>query len=191
MIVKPANGRAEIIENTNSLQITIPSRKNWFLIPFLGFWSMGWLMGEITVIGALFSSTTPFVAKAFMLVWLGAWTVGGMFALYGLSWMLTGREVIRLENGILTIEKRVTGYSRSRGYELGSVANMAINPSADLGVFNYYNKWNSFGLKGGKIKFSYGMQTVKFANDIDEAEARMILDKLKANSLLSPSHFEE
>ncbi len=48
---------------------------------------------------------------------------------------------------------------------------------------------NVFGMKGGKIKFDYGMKTIKFANDIDEAEARNIIEKMKENTNFKEENF--
>jgi len=47
---KPYNGRAIINEGSYGLGITIPTKKNWFLIIFLGAWLCGWVSGEISAI---------------------------------------------------------------------------------------------------------------------------------------------
>ena len=45
----PYQGRATIQDNITDLQITIPAKRNWFVIIFIGTWLGGWLMGEIAV----------------------------------------------------------------------------------------------------------------------------------------------
>jgi len=41
----------------------------------------------------------------------------------------------------------------------------------------------------GTIRFDYGLQTVKFAAGIDEAEAKFIVDKLKERHLLTEINY--
>ncbi len=36
-----------------------------------------------------------------------------------------------------------------------------------------------WGLTGGKLKFDYGLKTIKFGNGIDEAEAKHLIDEIK------------
>ena len=43
----PYAGRATINDIYNGVEITIPAKRNPFIIIFLSFWLCGWLMGEI------------------------------------------------------------------------------------------------------------------------------------------------
>ncbi|MBI3760199.1 MAG: hypothetical protein HY269_10680, partial [Deltaproteobacteria bacterium] len=43
-------GRATMSESPDGLLITIPARKNWFIILFMAFWLVGWFFGEVTAI---------------------------------------------------------------------------------------------------------------------------------------------
>lgn len=152
-------------------------------------WMGGWVMGETFAIGTIFSSGTPIFANAFLLFWLTGWTVGGAFVMYMISWQLVGREIITLERGLLKIEKSVKGIGRKKVYDVRSIKNIDINPTQDVGIWGGYYNRNLFGMKGGKIKFDYGMTTIKFANDIDEAEARMVIAKLKGDKNLKEENF--
>lgn len=189
MIEKPTNGRARINQDINSLNISIPSKKNWFIIIFMTAWMGGWVMGEAFAIRTIFNSDTPIIANAFLLFWLVGWTVGGAFVIYTISWQLVGREIINVERGLLRIEKSVKGIGRKKVYDINSIQNIDINPTQDFGIWGGNYNLNLFGMKGGKIKFDYGMKTIKFANDIDEAEARMIIEKLKGNTNLKEDNF--
>ena len=65
MIEKPTNGRARINQDFNSLNISIPSKKNWFIIIFMTAWMGGWVMGETSAIGAILSSDRQFLQMLF------------------------------------------------------------------------------------------------------------------------------
>ena len=175
MVENPFNGRAKIDENNSSLIIEIPSKKRWFTILFTGVWLIGWAFGEVVVIYTLLSNDMPFTSKIFFLIWLIGWSVGGVFALYILLWNLTGIEVIIVEDGILTIIKYIKGFKRVKNYEIKYIKNLSLNPhSYDE---NDYSK-NLFKINNS-LKFDYGVKSIKFGNDLDEAEAKIVLEKLK------------
>ena len=52
-MVKVPVARATISESPEGLLITIPAKKNWLVILFLGFWMTGWLFGEGSAIHEL------------------------------------------------------------------------------------------------------------------------------------------
>ena len=77
---KPYKGRATIIDNITDLQIIIPTKRNWFIIIFVGAWLGGWFMGETFALGLLLSTLRGHPADLFVLFWLIGWTAGGFMA---------------------------------------------------------------------------------------------------------------
>ena len=181
MTEKLSPGRAQIKKDFQSVSIEIPAKRNWFAIIFIIFWSVGWLFGEVSVLTILLNDDSPLGAKSFFIVWLIFWTIGGLTALSTILWQLFGKEIIRIERNILHLEKSVFGIGRQKEYNIKDIKNLAINPVGDMNVWGRKNYFSFFGNKNGKLKFDYGMKTIKFANDIDEAEARKLLDLFKSN----------
>jgi len=105
IIEQPFSGRSNIKKTGSSLRIEIPSRKNWFIIFFLGVWLGGWVMGESFALGALFLSDTPLFANGFIFVWLIAWTTGGFFAISFFLWQLVGK--------VITVDRRILTFTNS------------------------------------------------------------------------------
>ena len=153
------------------------------------FWLGGWVMGETFAIGAIFRSDKPVFANAFLLFWLLGWTVGALYVIYTILWQLIGRELIIVEKGLMTIGKSVKGIGRKKSYEIKSIKKLDVNPIQGVGIWHANYNRNMFGMRNGKIKFDYGMKTIKFANDVDEAEARMIFEKLKNNTNFNEENF--
>jgi len=181
----PYTGRAIIQDNFTSLVITIPAKKNMFMILFFCVWIVGWFFGETTVSGNIFSGNTG-GAGAFEILWLCGWTLGGAFALNILIWNLFGKEIITFSQGTLTIQRKGTIFFRAKTYDLNEARNFRAEqvPQYD----NYYRNRslsNAFNPNNGTIKFDYGMQTIRFADNMDEAEANYILEKLRAKKLIS------
>jgi hypothetical protein len=46
MVEKPELGKATVNKRGNTLEIIIPSKRNWFVIIFLCVWMRGWIMNE-------------------------------------------------------------------------------------------------------------------------------------------------
>lgn len=182
MIEIPSNGKAKIDFDGIRLSIRIPSSKNWFIIIFMTVWMGGWFLGETSAIHDLLSSDHIGI-DSFMVFWLIGWTIGGLFALLVLIWSLLGQETIVIENGIFVVSKGILEIGLiKKSYDLNSIKNLELNPeSAGFdSFFGQKKKIGDFwGLTGGKIRFDYGMKTIKFGIGIDEAEARFLIEEVK------------
>jgi hypothetical protein len=72
-LVHPATGRATITSTLNGALITIPPRRNWFIVLFLGAWTGGWAFGGGMALLNLFKPDMPLFARGFLLFWLVGW----------------------------------------------------------------------------------------------------------------------
>jgi hypothetical protein len=189
MLEKPSNGRSEIFNNGQRLEIVIPSKKNWFLVIFLSAWLCGWLMGESFAITQLFDSETPLFANAFLIVWLTLWTIGGAFAITILFWMVIGKEKLLVDSNVLEIGKHIFSFKISKKYDINEVKHLATNPAHENDFWGMNYQRSLLGVKSGALKFDYGLKTIKFASAIEEAEGRLILDLFKKNSNFRESNF--
>ena len=178
MRVAPSERQSTVSQTPEGLLISIPSRRNIFLVLFLCLWLVGWGFGEIAACRELFDPQKN-TADLFLAVWLTGWTLGGGAALYILSWMLAGREVVALRPDALVNRRILWGFDRAREYDLPQVKNLRVAPL----VWNP-SDWNGalqfWGIGGGPIAFDYGAKTIRIASGIDEAEARLIVNELKS-----------
>ena len=184
---KPYNGLATIDDHLTGMKITIPARKNWFIVVFLGFWLCGWIAGETFALKTVITSLSGGAPELFIIVWLCGWTIGGLFAFRTFWWLLMGKEVISIDQGALTIDKRGALFYKAKTYDLHEAKNfraqeeyVPVGPFGNRGMTNVFNMKNN-----GTIKFDYGLQTVKFAGSIDEAEANFILEKLRSKRMIN------
>ncbi len=185
----PYNGQAILNDTLNGLEIIIPAKRNWFLIIFLGAWLGGWTIGESFAIGTLigFSDYDLGFANLFMLFWLCGWTVAGFFVVKTLVWYLAGKEIITFGQGQFSIAKQGLLLSKPKIYDLKHVKKLRARKEETIyyGFEGVRNNLGAMSPSNGTLQFDYGMKTVKFANDIDEAEAYFIIDKLKVKSLIT------
>lgn len=182
MIESPYEGRALVNFDGRSLLIKIPSKKNWFIILFMMAWLGGWFMGETTAINDLTSSENTAV-DSFLLFWLAGWTLGGLFVITVLVWSFFGQETIQLENGVLSYAKGILDIGLvKKNYDLNNIRNLELNPEP-AGMSSFFGQKRNiadfWGLTGGKLRFDYGLKTIKLGIGIDEAEARYLIDEIK------------
>jgi hypothetical protein len=185
--VKVPVARATISESSEGLVITIPARKNWFIILFLGVWLTGWVFGEGAAVYALLrvhpSHHAPVTAHAqvganlFMLVWLVGWTFGGGFAALIWLWNVAGVERLVLGPSTLATKREILGIGPLNEYELQSVSDLRISASP----FDFNNRMSPFQMiNSGTIAFDYGAKTFRFGMGLDEAEAQQIIERLRS-----------
>lgn len=174
--------------------ITIPSKKNWFIILFLGFWLIGWAVGEISVIGilsaGLLKAVTGGIPDAltagagafsglFMVAWLGGWTVGGAFAIYAWLWQVKGYEKITISHDGFKVEKNTPIWTRSKEYRIQDVVYLRMS-SSNSSIWSMSGGMELWGITGGQLAFDYGAKTIRFGIGLDEAEAKQILKEIQA-----------
>lgn len=163
------NGRARVEESFGGLRISIPSKKNWFAIPFIAFWLVGWFWGIVgvsTIIGTTHDS--PGV-NGFLIIWLILWTGGGLSAIFMLLWGLFGIESLDFDRNRLSFQKTIFNIGMKRELDIQEVKNFRFEKGPE-GLFNG-NRWAFWGLGPGKIKFDYGLKTYSLGLGVDDAEA--------------------
>ncbi len=173
------NGQATITRTPNGLEITVPSRKQWFAMLFLPVWLLGWAGGFVfaggSVIGSLGGGGAP---DLFLLVWLIGWTVGGVFAIGIVLWLWFGRESFRINGSKVIFYRGVFGVGVRKSLIRSQVTNIRYN-AVDTGLRgDNRNVAAAIGYGTGRIAFDYGMKTYSFGLGVDEAEARYLVDQI-------------
>jgi hypothetical protein len=174
-IEKPGKTRSKIMDRGSGIDIIIPSKKSIFAIIFLPFWLVVWLFALITVGGGYFEDAGP---PGFPLIWLIAWSVGGIFAILMFLWNVAGREIASFDITSFTLTKNFGFIKFGKKYTLGSCENFRVDPTGMPSSSNR-SPFEMLGYGIGRLAFDYGMKTVKFGSGIDEAEAAYIIRLLK------------
>jgi hypothetical protein len=149
-----------------------------------------WTIGIIVIIiNATLSNPNDSMPGAIVLLIVCFWAIVMIIPLRIFLWNATGKELITVEPGVLTIDKKHLLFYKAKTYDLTEARNFRVqeDPIASImpsGMtpFRMLRMTNS-----GTIKFDYGMQTIKFGEGVDEAEANFILEKLRAKKLIKDS----
>ncbi len=196
MLIQPFSGNAIWTDDFNGTTVTIPSKGNRvavaFLVLWLCFWAIGFLGVLSVLIGGVYSffmgtlQNQSYFVGVFLFVWLSGWSAGGYFALKYLLWMIRGREIITIENGLLSIQKKGSVGDKKKTYDLNEATGFRVTQRVEIG---YYRSKSVNLIQSGIIAFDYGMKTINFGENIDEAEAKFILKKYQEKGLLKEKNF--
>ncbi|MFN8354851.1 MAG: hypothetical protein U0Y10_10425 [Spirosomataceae bacterium] len=182
--------RVTVQDFITNLEITIATKKNWFLIVFLCIWLLGWLVGEIAALGSLLGLLADVDGKRiFLFIWFVAWSVGGLMALAAVWWNLFGKEIITIGQGTLTITKKGVPFLKPASYTLASIQKMRVQPEQLFTRNDARSRQRGFWL-GGSICFAYDSQTVRFGQNLSDADALAILSLFSEKHLLSSQQFD-
>jgi len=125
----------------------------------------------------------------FIIVWLIFWIAGGLFVMKTLMWYLIGKEIITIDREQITIARQNDILFRQKIYDLQEAKRFHVEE--EHFEFVFWGQGNGLGLfkNRGTIRFEYGFKTIKFANDMDQAEANHILETLRSSGYLTTTNF--
>jgi hypothetical protein len=169
-----AKARFVIEPTQGGEQIRVKARRQIVPMLFLPLWLIGWTAAGAAAIWQLIHQFQPF-----LLLWLCAWAVAWVMAAGTLAWMFTGSETLRVVGSDLEVAQHALGWSRRWLYEGAQVRNLRV---ADQPAWPYRFQVQVPFLniaRTGSVKFDYGPRTVYAAPGLDDAEGRMIVERLR------------
>ena len=175
------NGKAKIRSSARGVEISIPSKKNWFALIFGVVWLGGWYFAlKNTLVAFVFNNDRSGGMDGFIAFWLLCWIIGGVLIIGLLLWGFFGKEILRIENDKIILNKNVFGVGKKRKLKRSGVKNIRFN-KVEINYFSGRNNWAIWGVGEGKIKFDYGMKTYSLASGVDDAEAEYLIEMIKEN----------
>lgn len=176
-----------------SMRISIPARKNLFILIFIGVWLTGWLFGGLFSLGILFSSVSGLLARIFginafdfiefddgmgpafagsaILVFLALWAVAGYAAGRIFIWQLAGKEVIEVSSTGIRLSRPIFGFGNVKVYYADEIADVRL-----LRRDEATGKKVIAGLN--QLVFDYEFNTVEFGGGLTPGEAEGILEEI-------------
>ncbi len=172
----------------SGLRIEIPTRFDSFIRALLVAWLVFWAAG-LTVVGLgwLGVIAAPIPPAP---IWIGfflAFTAAGIFVAWHLAWVLWGREVVELKDGVLSISRgigRWTGHARRypwpgvRELRTGSFERRVVYPS-----------WGRefVGHEYAYLTFLYEGRAHQFGRGLTMEEAEEVLELLRSRASDEPA----
>lgn len=190
------NGISTLYETPTGYHITIPAKKHLPVIIFLTLWLVGWVMA-INFVGSSFGNDFYNIINGrlgfdslFMMVWLVFGGAAGLFVIKTLVWYLIGQEIIMIDHEQINIARKNDVFFKPRIYDLREAKRFHVEE--EHFEFSFWGQQDHLSLfrNRGSIRFEYGLRTIKFANDMDQAEANYILKTLRSSGYLTATNFD-
>ncbi len=99
-LVQPFPMRSNICEETGGLRISIPMKRNWFILAFFTLWLCGWSYGGLQVLRHLLRDFELFSA-----LWMVGWALGEVWVVTAYLRMVGGRDVLVLRSDTVELRK--------------------------------------------------------------------------------------
>ncbi len=167
----PSPSKHTITYFGNQMQILIPSQIQWYTLIFLTIWLCGWGLGEVSAIHQIMNDGI----SIFMMIWITGWTIGGGCAILMILWAITGKEVVEISNNSIIVSKTIFNFGFPKEYSAGYIKDLRVSVANNNIQWRFNNNYNYF-MGNSKLAFDYGAKTIRFGNDIDEAEAKQLLN---------------
>jgi drug/metabolite transporter superfamily protein YnfA len=182
----PYTGRAVINEFYDGVDIIIPAKKNWFVMAIICAWLFGMLYFVIFVF-TLLQGPGAVAARHGIYIIFSLFLIPVVAAVSRLWWNIAGKELIHVSQGVLTINRKGALFKRTKSYELAHCTNFRA-VEVEMPIYHYNTRTAAMLRKKpnpGTIKFDYDVvDTIQFGDWLPEAEARYILERLRAKKLI-------
>ena len=196
MTLKPPFPRHTVRRLEESVEIVLPTKKQFFRIAWFGLWFLVWayMTGSVIYILtfiaiAIFGSPQNgadasaeygilILPAVFVLLILFALLGMGGFGIYQFLWQLVGKEVVNINNQNMSVSRQVFKWNRTAVYSVKDIQDLRVSILVQS-FFGVVRSVQRFTGKNGIIAFDYGAKTFRFGIEIDEAEAKQIVGVLQ------------
>jgi len=167
-----------IEDHLTSTAIMIPVKRNRPMLLFMGIFCITWLLSELVVLAILTRVLGNHATGWFEWLWLLGWTLGGGMIVHAFIWQALGKEIITVDYGELTIDRKGYLFFKPQQYHLPELQNLRVADTNDT-IHIPRNSWKAF-YPIGKIMFDYRGKTIRFGNIPNDAAALEIVQLLQA-----------
>lgn len=123
--------------------------------------------------------------KIYLSVFIGFWFYFEYKVVYGLLWLLFGKELIKIDGEKVTLKNSIFSFGKAKKYFNDNIKKIQLIEHKPLSFgFDYEN---AFWRKGtDSILFEYLTKTITFAKKLNEKEAKLLMrfmvDRVKKHS---------
>ena len=142
----------------------------------LPIWLIAWGFFEYVVAMGLIHGCTKghhWGMTVFLLVWFVGWTFGGVSAIFALSRMFFGRDIIVIANSGIAFKRKDLFFSKAKFYEAENIKAFRLAPEAIA--------------PAGCLLFDYGSETIRMAHRLDYAEAKNLFVQIETTKMINTS----
>jgi len=186
---KSIPARSKIEKSSNGLHIKIPARKSALIIILMAVWLVAWFSGGAWIISDVINSPSVLMT-VILLLWIG----GGLLVAKQLLWEFIGEQEIIVSRDYLTLEIKMLNRCKRERFEWLKVKNLRLTPQQEAPEASHEEGSDELMepddlFENGLLEFEYGNRILRFARNIDEPEAEVLLEELEIFKSVRSDHF--
>jgi len=162
------------------LRIEIPTRFDSFVRALLAAWLVFWAAGmAVIALGWLGVIAAPIPPAPIWIAFVLAFTAAGVFVAWHLAWVLWGREVVELKEGVLSISRRIGPWKgRPRRWAWEGVRDLRVGSFERKVVYPSWGR-EFVGREDAYLTFNFEGRAHPFGRGLSRAEAEEVLELLR------------
>lgn len=171
--------RISIKKSETETSIVIVSQSDKKKNVLLFSWLLIWSISGIAVLSQYFVIPDQ-NTKVMLMVWLAFWVYFEYRIFQAFMWRKYGVEKIKLRENKFFYKRDAAGKGKVKGYEFDFIKDLRLTEAKENSFADSMN--NSYWMIGGeKLAFDYYGKEIKFAMQIEQAEAVALLKFIKSS----------
>ena len=186
----------------SSLRIFMPSKREWYLVPFFLLWLFLLVVFGFSIItvfsvfvyGILktividlqdISSASTFAILAICLLpYLMIWLLLGYIGIRNVLWQLTGKEFIEVNQKTMVVTRQLLRWQSRRQYQVKDISDLRSNFPKHFSVGWFRSFYSELRGNYGKIAFEYQEKTYRIGQYIKRRDVEKVLELIQNQLLL-------
>jgi hypothetical protein len=154
--------------------VILPETATW-IRGLMGAWVTMWLVIGATVIWAYFSLKLTSQEELIIVVFITFWAYYAMKVLRSFSWIMWGKELVKIDEAAFYYKKSVRNFGKSTPYYLENIKKIELLQPKERSIQTVWEA--SPWIRGGeRIEFEYLGKVIRFGRKLEEKEAKLLFN---------------
>ena len=169
--------RISFLEDKQKATFVIYPSSTTLVKSMMGAWFTMWMVIGGTIIWSYFTFKLTDQETIIIYVFLSFWAYYALKVIRSFSWLLWGKEFIKVNEAALTYKRSIKNYGKATPYYLENIQKIRISqpkPNSLQAVWDA-SPW----VKGGeRMEFDYLGKTVRFGRKLNEKDGKLFFNLL-------------
>jgi len=156
--------------------VIYPSSPAW-IKSLMGAWCAMWLTVGFTMVWSLFAMTFNEQEKIIIAIFMTFWTYYAVKVGRSYSWILWGKELIKVNEAALFYKRSVKKFGKSTPYYLENIKKIRMYQPKERSLQAVWE--TSPWVRGGeRLEFDYLGKTIRFGRKLNEKDSKLFFNTL-------------
>ena len=161
-----------IDEKAKTTIVIRPENVSW-VNSLMGAWVAMWAVIGFTIVWSYFNLTLTDQELIIIVVFMTFWLYYAVRVFRSFVWLLSGKELLKIDEAAVYYKKSVWGYGKSNAYFLENISKIRISRPKENSAQAVWEK--SPWVRGGeRMEFDYMGKLIRFGRKLNEKDAELL-----------------